>query len=66
MQVESEQLNLLKHPVVGSLLHYKWKKFGQYGYFSNLLTYIVFLTLLTAFALVVSHPLEQDCKFLSY
>lgn len=61
-QVKSEQLNLLKHPVVGSLLHYKWRKFGQYGYFFNLVTYIIFLAVLTAFALVVFHPLDDSCE----
>ena len=65
LQVESKRLNLLRHPVVGSLLHRKWLKFGQYGYFVNLLTYCLFLTSLTVFALIVENPMSPVCEFTS-
>ena len=64
-QVESNRLNLLTHPVVGSLLHYKWRNFGLYGYLFNLLTYCVFLIFLTTFALIVENPRGQACTELS-
>ncbi len=62
LQVDRKELKLLKHPVVGSLLHYKWNKFGLIGYIVNLLTYAVFLSLLTAFALLVPNPQSPQCK----
>ncbi|XP_064387692.1 transient receptor potential cation channel subfamily A member 1 homolog [Halichondria panicea] len=61
IMVDRKELKLLKHPVVGSLLHYKWNKFGLIGYIVNLLTYAVFLSLLTAFALLVPNPQSPQC-----
>ena len=61
-KVECKCLNLLTHPLVGSLLHYKWRKFGQYGYLLNLLTYCIFLTFLNIFALIIENPRSQTCK----
>ena len=58
----TERLDLLMHPMVGSLLHRKWIKFGQPGYIVNLLTYILFLTFLTTFALIVKNPTSQSCE----
>ena len=63
MKVESKRLNLLTHPLVGSLLHHKWKRFGQYGYFTNLLIYCLFLIFLTTFALIIENPMSTFCKF---
>ena len=62
IKVKYNRLNLLTHPLVGSLLHYKWTGFGLYGYFLNLLAYCVFLIFLTAFALTVENPRSQSCK----
>ena len=53
---------LMKHPLVISLLDYKWKKFGRYIFFGNLLIYLIFLVFLTAFGLVVLSPVEGPCK----
>ena len=66
IKVELKRLNLLTHPLFGSLLHHEWKKFGQYGYFLNLLTYCVFLIFLTTFALIINNPRTQACKFVNY
>ena len=63
LQVQKGRLQLLKHPLVGSLLHYKWKTFGQYGYFLNMLIYVIFLIFLTSFALVTLNPQSQSCKY---
>ena len=48
--------------MVASLLHFKWMKFGLIGYIANLLTYVVFLCFLTAFALVVPNPQSPACE----
>jgi len=53
--------NLLKHPLVISLLEYKWTTFGQYIFFANFFFYLIFLSFLTAFGLVVLSPLETTC-----
>ena len=58
--------NLMKHPLVISLLDYKWKKFGQYIFFGNLFIYLIFLVFLTAFGLVVLSPVERPCKHTLY
>ena len=65
MKVESKRLNLLTHPLVGSLLHHKWKKFGQYGYFINLLMYTVFVISLTTFAFIIQNPRSQVCELIT-
>ena len=57
---------LMKHPLVISLLDYKWKKFGRYIFFGNLFIYLIFLMFLTAFGLVVLSPLERPCKHILY
>ena len=57
---------LMKHPLVISLLDYKWKKFGRYIFFGNLLIYLIFLVFLTAFALVIRSPVERPCKHILY
>ena len=65
MKAESKRLNLLTHPLVGSLLHHKWKKFGQYGYFINLLMYTVFIISLTTFAFIIQNPRSQVCELIT-
>ena len=56
----------MKHPLVISLLDYKWKKFGRYIFFGNLFIYLIFLVFLTAFGLVVLSPVEKPCKHIMY
>jgi len=48
---------------VGSLLHYKWWKFGMWVYVLNLLLYLPFLISLTVFALLVLTPETKPCKW---
>ena len=57
---------LMKHPLVISLLDYKWKRFGRYIFFGNLFIYLIFLMFLTAFGLVVLSPVERPCKHILY
>ena len=61
-QVESERTELLKHPLVTSLLDYKWRKYTRYVYFGNVAVYFLYIAFLTAFALVVHSPLEIPCE----
>ena len=65
LQVDAERTNLLKHPVAISLLTYKWETYGRYIYYGNLLIYILFLSFLTTFALVVPHPETKTCELCS-
>ena len=60
--MDSAQIDLLKHPLVTSLLDYKWRTYGRYFYFSNLFIYLVFLAFLTAFALVSPNPGSETCE----
>ena len=65
-QKKHHRSNLMKHPLVISLLDYKWKKFGRRIFFGNLLIYLIFLVFLTAFGLVVLSPVERSCKHLLF
>ncbi|KAG1661213.1 Transient receptor potential cation channel subfamily A member 1 [Nymphon striatum] len=47
---------LLGHPLCTSLLEYKWKLFGRYVFYGNLLIYTAFLILLTGYALYETDP----------
>lgn len=62
LQVESKRTELLRHPVVTSLLDYKWRHYTQLTYFLNLSIYILFVVLLTTFALFVYSPEEEICE----
>jgi len=62
LQMKSKHPNLLKHPLVTSLLKSKWDSFGRKVFFTNLFLYSLFLTFLTAFGLVALSPLEPTCK----
>ena len=62
LQVEHRRIELLKHPVVKSLIKYKWNKYGQVIYFFNLAFYSLFLIFLTSFAMVVLNPSHPTCK----
>lgn len=61
IMVESEQTNLLKHPLVNALLDYKWRKYTQLAFAINMLIYFTFVVLLTSFALVVHTPQDRAC-----
>lgn len=62
MQVESERTNLLKHPLVTTLLDHKWRNYAQFLFTLNLLIYFIFVALLTIFALLVHTPRDCQCK----
>ena len=62
LQVKYKRVEILQHPVVGSFLLQKWKKFGFYYYLFTMLTYGLFLFLLTAFSMIANNPLGDVCK----
>lgn len=49
------------HPLCGSLLEHKWRKFASYVYYFKLLLYTCFLMFLTGY-IIVSAPLPRDSK----
>lgn len=53
---------LLKHPLVRSLLAYKWQKYGRWVYFLNLFLYLLFLSSLTTYSLVLLTPIHPTCE----
>nr|XP_018668223.2 transient receptor potential cation channel subfamily A member 1 homolog isoform X2 [Ciona intestinalis] len=52
IMVESKCESLLLHPVVTGLLNYKWRRFGRYVYYSNLLFFIAYLTILNVYMML--------------
>ena len=55
-----EREQLLKHPLVRELIAYKWKKIGISSFLLNAGCYFIFLVFLTAFSLVLPHPINQS------
>ena len=62
LQVQNNRTNLLRHPLIISLLDLKWRTFGRFTYFPNLLTYVIFVTSITTFALLSLNPQSNTCK----
>ena len=62
LQVESEQIILLSHPLVTSLLKTKWQRYGRWLYWLNLSTFFAFLIFLTLYAVLLPHPNTGQCK----
>ncbi|XP_069176074.1 transient receptor potential cation channel subfamily A member 1 [Procambarus clarkii] len=48
--VESGRVDLLMHPLTQTFLEMKWQAYGKYIHLSNLFVYLVFLFLVTVFA----------------
>lgn len=64
--MESKRLDLLRHPLVTSLLNDKWDQFGGLLYFVNLVLFSLFVVFLTSFALTVLNPQTDVCEFLAH
>ncbi len=60
----SNDSRLLKHPVVQALLEKKLTRFGWLLYYSNLLVYLLLISFLTAFILILPNPQDPKCQFL--
>ena len=65
LQVDHRRLELLEHPVVSSLIHYKWFQFGLGSYIIKLLFYSLYLALLTVFAFFAPNPQSPECMLKS-
>ena len=51
LQVENKREQLLSHPLVTFLLHYKWQKFGRFIYYFKLALVCIFLFFLTGYTI---------------
>ncbi len=58
----NNRTDLLKHPLVTSLLKLKWITYGRQAYFFNLFIYIIFVIFITSFALLSLNPQSSTCK----
>lgn len=56
LMVEKKREDLLDHPLVHSLLDYKWKLYARYVYYFNFLFYLLFVASLTTYVFVTFAP----------
>ncbi|KAK6747542.1 hypothetical protein RB195_000627 [Necator americanus] len=56
IMAEAEKLSLLSHPLVFSLLKYKWNSLGRYVYYFALIVYIIFICLFTLYITYTPAP----------
>ncbi len=56
LMVEKNREYLLDHPLVHSLLDYKWKLYARYVYYFNFLFYLLFVTSLTTYVFLTFAP----------
>jgi len=60
----SKDTRLLRHPVVLMLLDKKLKQFGWLLYYLNLLMYLLLVSLLMAFIILLPNPNSIKCELL--
>lgn len=68
--VEKNREYLLDHPLVHSLLNYKWRLYARYVYYFNFLFYLLFVASLTTYVFIafppfsfgVTHELMEELK----
>ncbi|XP_053389084.1 transient receptor potential cation channel subfamily A member 1 homolog, partial [Mercenaria mercenaria] len=58
LMVKNKREELLDHPLVSALLKRKWFSVGLVFYLLNLMLYLLFLTMLTGFALDIKAPYQ--------
>ncbi|CAF3449980.1 unnamed protein product [Rotaria sp. Silwood1] len=56
LMVEKKREKLLDHPLVHSLLDYKWKLYARYVYYFNFLFYLLFVASLTTYVFITFAP----------
>lgn len=56
IMVEKNREQLLNHPVVHSLLNYKWRLYARYVYYFNFLFYLLFVAALTTYVFLTFAP----------
>ena len=64
-QVDLDRESLLKHPLVQELIGHKWWRIGLPGLIIYVACYLLFLSTLTIFAILVPNPrsMGQYCEF---
>ena len=60
IMAKEEQRNLLRHPLCLALILRKWQHYGRYLYFTGLFSYLLFLALLTSYALLTPNARMLD------
>nr|CAB3267276.1 transient receptor potential cation channel subfamily A member 1 homolog [Phallusia mammillata] len=60
IMVEEKRYNLLLHPLVVSLLDYKWRKFVRPVYIFNLSLYVMFMGFFNVYMLMMPPPYSID------
>ncbi|XP_070568500.1 transient receptor potential cation channel subfamily A member 1 homolog [Ptychodera flava] len=56
LMVKYEQTSLLGHPVVKSLIRYKWKTYSRHVYYTGMIIYFIFVLFLTGYLLSTPPP----------
>ncbi|KAL5457262.1 hypothetical protein EMCRGX_G034509 [Ephydatia muelleri] len=62
IMVDRERTNLLKHPLVHTLLDFKWRRYARYMYWSKFVSYVSFLVILTSYTLCLPQPTRAMCS----
>nr|CAB3267273.1 transient receptor potential cation channel subfamily A member 1 homolog [Phallusia mammillata] len=60
IMVQAKRKTLLRHPLVVSLLNYKWKRFVRPVYILNLLLYLTFMAFFNLYMLTMPPPYSID------
>eukprot|EP00300_Choanocystis_sp_HF-7_P011710 c17582_g1_i3.p1 GENE.c17582_g1_i3~~c17582_g1_i3.p1 ORF type:complete len:1068 (-),score=285.05 c17582_g1_i3:954-4079(-) len=63
LMVKHRREEILHHPVTLQLISYKWRGFGRFVFYLNLVQYSVFIAALTAFVLITPVPIFTDPSF---
>lgn len=56
IMVDKNREDLLEHPLVRSLLDYKWTYYARYVYYANFFVYLLFVTCLTTYVFLTFAP----------
>ncbi|XP_035219625.1 transient receptor potential cation channel subfamily A member 1 homolog isoform X2 [Stegodyphus dumicola] len=62
LMVTCRKEHLLSHQLCESLLMHKWKNYGRYVYYSNLLIFVLFLIALTGYVVSSTPPCPLDAS----
>ncbi|XP_065895664.1 transient receptor potential cation channel subfamily A member 1 homolog [Dysidea avara] len=61
VMIDNKRIELLNHPLATQLLTYKWRSYGIFIYYINLISYLLFLGFLTGFTLSLQNPKTEEC-----
>lgn len=60
LQVENERTSVLKHPIVRSYIYEKWKTLGLWWYLSFFALFLLFISSLALFSILIPH--FNECR----